>query len=78
MSEHTRIICDTETLNKSLEDLNALPLLILKILEYKLSIVPVSQLILRKVPKPTILIVQGKEAGVPVVFYPPNTTPLFK
>ena len=37
---------DTETLNKSLADLNALPLLILRILEYKLLIVSVDEVML--------------------------------
>ena len=35
------LVDDVETLNKSFEDLNALPLLILKIFEYKLEIAPV-------------------------------------
>ena len=86
MAEYTRIIVIkifpvddvVQTSNISFVAVLVLFLLIANILEYKLLIVPVSELILRRVSKPTMSIVQGKEAGVPVVLYPPNTSPLFK
>ena len=51
---------------------------LIQVVEFNVVIVPDIELILQKVLKPTISIVQGKLAGIPAVLYPPSTPPLFK